>query len=136
MRGEPTNPISAEPSRPQLAIAYDATTHRSRLLVLDARNPEHDPLYTGHLRHHVPQGFHGAITSRVAIPHRFLERKGRRPPLSAVTSGKRPQNAGKAGRPRTLSRPVEKWTTCAGRKVDHPGEVAEGVSGCGRSEGA
>jgi len=51
-----------------LAVGYDADTHRSRLLVLDGTNPEREPIFTGHLRHHVPQGFHGTFTERVARP--------------------------------------------------------------------
>jgi all-trans-8'-apo-beta-carotenal 15,15'-oxygenase len=50
------------------AVAYDPIEHRSRLLVLDARDPERAPLYTGHLRHHLPQSFHGTFTRRVADP--------------------------------------------------------------------
>jgi all-trans-8'-apo-beta-carotenal 15,15'-oxygenase len=53
-----------------LAVAYDSVAHGSRLLVLDARDPEREPLYVGHLRHHVPQGFHGTFTRRVADPDR------------------------------------------------------------------
>ncbi|MBJ7332641.1 MAG: carotenoid oxygenase family protein, partial [Solirubrobacteraceae bacterium] len=49
-----------------LAVAYDGTTHRSRLLVLDAADPRRDPVFTGHLRHHVPQSFHGTFVRRVA----------------------------------------------------------------------
>ena len=51
-----------------LTVAYDPALHRSRLLVLDARDPEHDPLFVGHLRHNVPQSFHGTFTSRIAAP--------------------------------------------------------------------
>lgn len=49
-----------------LAVGYDPIEHRSRLLVLDASDLEHAPLFTGHLHHHVPQGFHGTFTKRVA----------------------------------------------------------------------
>jgi all-trans-8'-apo-beta-carotenal 15,15'-oxygenase len=51
-----------------LAVGYDPGKHRSRLLVLDASQPEREPLFTGHLRHHVPQSFHGTFTRRVARP--------------------------------------------------------------------
>lgn len=49
-----------------LAVAYDPTVHRSRLLVLDARRPDSEAVFVGHLPHHVPQGFHGTFTSRLA----------------------------------------------------------------------
>jgi all-trans-8'-apo-beta-carotenal 15,15'-oxygenase len=53
-----------------LAIAYDPATHRSRLIVLDARDPQRDPRFVAHLRHHIPLGFHGSFTSRIAQPTR------------------------------------------------------------------
>lgn len=51
-----------------LAVAYDPGEHRSRLLVLDARDLGRDPLFTGRLRHHLPQSFHGTFTPRMAAP--------------------------------------------------------------------
>lgn len=51
-----------------LAVAYAPEEHRSRMLVLDARDLGRAPLFTAHLRHHVPQSFHGTFTSRVARP--------------------------------------------------------------------
>ncbi|MGI5327974.1 carotenoid oxygenase family protein [Actinomadura nitritigenes] len=51
-----------------LTLAYDPDEHRSRLLVLDARDVESDPLAVAHLRHHIPMGFHGSFTTRVATP--------------------------------------------------------------------
>jgi all-trans-8'-apo-beta-carotenal 15,15'-oxygenase len=51
-----------------LAVAYDPAEHRSRLLVLDARDPGRAPLFIGYLSHHVPQSFHGTFTRRVARP--------------------------------------------------------------------
>jgi len=53
-----------------LCVAYDPIEHRSRLLVLDAREPENTPLFTGHLRHHIPQSFHGTFAGHVANPDR------------------------------------------------------------------
>ena len=41
-----------------------------RLVVLDARDVESDPVAVAHLRHHVPLGFHGTFTRRVAHPDR------------------------------------------------------------------
>ena len=49
-----------------LALAYDPRAHRSRLVVLDARDVEADPIAELGLRHHIPMGFHGAFTERVA----------------------------------------------------------------------
>jgi all-trans-8'-apo-beta-carotenal 15,15'-oxygenase len=49
-----------------LVVAYDPTKHRSRLIVLDAREPEREALFVAHLRHHIPLGFHGSFSSRIA----------------------------------------------------------------------
>jgi all-trans-8'-apo-beta-carotenal 15,15'-oxygenase len=51
-----------------LSVVYSAAEHRSRLVVLDARDPEAEPVAVAHLRHHVPLGFHGTFTRRVAAP--------------------------------------------------------------------
>jgi all-trans-8'-apo-beta-carotenal 15,15'-oxygenase len=53
-----------------LAVGYDSAEHRSHLVVLDAQSLEREPLYIGHLRHHLPQSFHGTFTPRVAKPDR------------------------------------------------------------------
>ena len=42
-----------------LTVEYEAALHRSRLVVLDARDPGAGPLFTAGLSHHIPQGFHG-----------------------------------------------------------------------------
>jgi all-trans-8'-apo-beta-carotenal 15,15'-oxygenase len=49
-----------------LSLVYSAHEHRSRLVVLDARDVESEPVATAHLRHHVPLGFHGTFTERIA----------------------------------------------------------------------
>lgn len=49
-----------------LTIEYVRAEHRSRLLVLDARDPARGPCYIGGLRHHLPIGLHGMFTSRIA----------------------------------------------------------------------
>jgi retinal pigment epithelial membrane protein len=49
----------------RLTVVHDPASHRSRLLILDARDPQRDPLAAAHLRHHVPQSFHGTFTTRV-----------------------------------------------------------------------
>jgi all-trans-8'-apo-beta-carotenal 15,15'-oxygenase len=51
-----------------LAMAYAPLEHRSRLIILDARDLEADPVAVAHLQHHVPSDFHGFFTSRVARP--------------------------------------------------------------------
>jgi all-trans-8'-apo-beta-carotenal 15,15'-oxygenase len=64
----PRSADAAEDDGWLLAVAYDPGAHRSRLIVLDATDPEREPLFAGHLRHHVPQSFHGTFTDRVARP--------------------------------------------------------------------
>jgi all-trans-8'-apo-beta-carotenal 15,15'-oxygenase len=49
-----------------LAVVYSTAEHRSRLVVLDARDLESEPVAVAHLRHHIPLGFHGTFTKRVA----------------------------------------------------------------------
>ncbi|WP_040795213.1 carotenoid oxygenase family protein [Nocardia higoensis] len=51
-----------------LALDHDLTENRSRLVVLDARDPERGPLASAWLEHHIPWGFHGTFTRRVAEP--------------------------------------------------------------------
>jgi all-trans-8'-apo-beta-carotenal 15,15'-oxygenase len=62
----PRSASAAEDDGWLLAVAYDSSVHRSRLLVLDATNPEGEAVFVGHLPHHIPPGFHGTFTSRVA----------------------------------------------------------------------
>jgi all-trans-8'-apo-beta-carotenal 15,15'-oxygenase len=64
----PRSADSAEDDGWLLSLVYSAAEHRSRLVVLDARDVESDPVAVAHLRHHVPLGFHGTFTSRVADP--------------------------------------------------------------------
>jgi all-trans-8'-apo-beta-carotenal 15,15'-oxygenase len=49
-----------------LALAYDGARHRSDLYILDARDVESEPLAVARLPHHVPYGFHGTFTTRIA----------------------------------------------------------------------
>ncbi len=62
----PRSPDAAEDDGWLLSLVYSASEHRSRLVVLDARDVESDPVAVAHLRHHVPLGFHGTFTTRVA----------------------------------------------------------------------
>jgi all-trans-8'-apo-beta-carotenal 15,15'-oxygenase len=62
----PRTAESAEDDGWLLSLVYSAAEHRSRLVVLDARDVESEPVAVAHLRHHVPLGFHGTFTSRVA----------------------------------------------------------------------
>jgi all-trans-8'-apo-beta-carotenal 15,15'-oxygenase len=64
----PRAPDSAEDDGWLLSVVYSASEHRSRLVVLDARDVEAEPVAVAHLRHHVPLGFHGTFTRRVADP--------------------------------------------------------------------
>ncbi len=70
--GEPIfvarSPDSGEDDGWLLTVVYSAAEHRSRLVVLDARDVEAEPVAVAHLRHHVPLGFHGTFTTRVAQP--------------------------------------------------------------------
>ena len=62
----PRGPDAAEDDGWLLSLVYSAAEHRSRLVILDARDVEAEPVAVAHLRHHVPLGFHGTFTSRVA----------------------------------------------------------------------
>jgi all-trans-8'-apo-beta-carotenal 15,15'-oxygenase len=65
----PRSPESAEDDGWLLSVVYSVAEHRSRLVVLDARDVEAEPVAVAHLRHHVPLGFHGTFTRRVATPN-------------------------------------------------------------------
>ncbi|WP_433593640.1 carotenoid oxygenase family protein [Nocardia sp. CA-145437] len=64
----PRTPDAAEDDGWLLALNHDLTENRSQLLVLDARDPEQGPLATAWLNHHIPWGFHGTFTHRLAHP--------------------------------------------------------------------
>jgi all-trans-8'-apo-beta-carotenal 15,15'-oxygenase len=66
----PSAPDSSEDDGWLLSVVYSAQEHRSRLVILDARDVESEPVAVAHLRHHVPLGFHGTFTTRVAVPDR------------------------------------------------------------------
>ncbi len=50
-----------------LVMIYDASKHRSDIVILDAENLEKEPLATLHLKHHIPYGLHGNWTNEVFI---------------------------------------------------------------------
>jgi all-trans-8'-apo-beta-carotenal 15,15'-oxygenase len=62
----PRSADAAEDDGWLLSVVYSAAEHRSRLVVVDARDLRSDPVAVAHLRHHVPLGFHGTFTQRVA----------------------------------------------------------------------
>ena len=64
----PRTPDAAEDDGWLLAVNYDAAEHRSQLVVLDAADLDRGSLAVAHLRHHIPFGFHGTFTRRVAAP--------------------------------------------------------------------
>nr|WP_318276509.1 carotenoid oxygenase family protein [Mycobacterium eburneum] len=64
----PSSPDAPEGHGWLLTIEYDRVNHRSKLVVLDAREPARGPVYVGGLRHHLPAGIHGSFTHRVATP--------------------------------------------------------------------
>ncbi len=47
-----------------LTVEYQAASHRSRLVVLDARDVAAGPVFRAQLHHHIPQGFHGNFYPR------------------------------------------------------------------------
>lgn len=55
-----------------LVLRHDLREHRSALVVLDARDLESGPLAVAHLRHHIPVGFHGTFSRRVASRDAFV----------------------------------------------------------------
>ncbi|WP_067695985.1 carotenoid oxygenase family protein [Nocardia jejuensis] len=64
----PRTPDADEDEGWLLALNHDLTENRSQLVVLDARDLESGPLATAWLRHHIPWGFHGTFTRRLARP--------------------------------------------------------------------
>lgn len=49
-----------------LVLNHDLVSHHSALVIFDARRPADGPLATAHLEHHLPIGFHGTFSRRVA----------------------------------------------------------------------
>lgn len=55
-----------------LALRHNLRSHRSALVVLDAARLDNGPVAIAHLRHHIPVGFHGTFTRRIAKPEAFV----------------------------------------------------------------
>ena len=64
----PRAPDASEDDGWLLAVNHHLTEGRSQLVVLDARDVERGPIATAWLSHHIPWGFHGTFTKRVAVP--------------------------------------------------------------------
>ena len=47
-----------------LTMVYDASYHRSKIVILDAQDLNREPVTQLHLQHHVPYGLHGTFLSR------------------------------------------------------------------------
>ncbi len=62
----PRSPTAPEGDGWLLTVGYHGPSHRSRLMVFDARRLSDGPLAEAWLPFHVPVTFHGAFTSRVA----------------------------------------------------------------------
>ena len=52
-----------------LVLVYDATHHRSDVVILDARDLNQGPIARLHLLHHVPYGLHGNFTPELFAPN-------------------------------------------------------------------
>ncbi len=50
-----------------LTLVYDASHHRSDLVILDGQNLQGDAIATLHLKHHVPYGLHGNWTNECFV---------------------------------------------------------------------
>ncbi|MFD0362769.1 carotenoid oxygenase family protein [Nocardia sp. GCM10030253] len=62
----PRSPDAAEDDGWLLFLNHALVENRSQLVILDARDLERGPLATAWLEHHVPWGFHGTFTRRIA----------------------------------------------------------------------
>jgi all-trans-8'-apo-beta-carotenal 15,15'-oxygenase len=62
----PRSRTAAEDDGWLLVLNHDLRSHRSQLVIFDARTIEDGPLATAHLEHHLPIGFHGTFSRRIA----------------------------------------------------------------------
>lgn len=51
-----------------IALVYNAATHKSDVVILDACNLNKEPIARLHLKHHVPYGLHGSFTPKSFAP--------------------------------------------------------------------
>ncbi|WP_017314235.1 carotenoid oxygenase family protein [Mastigocladopsis repens] len=51
-----------------VALVYDSESHRSDVVILDARDLNKGPIARLHLKHHIPYGLHGNFASEVFVP--------------------------------------------------------------------
>jgi all-trans-8'-apo-beta-carotenal 15,15'-oxygenase len=54
-----------------LLLMYDATHHRSDVVILDARDLNREPVARLHLKHHIPYGLHGSFTPEYFGPNKI-----------------------------------------------------------------
>lgn len=52
-----------------LTLVYDASHHRSDVVILDARDLNKGALARLHLQHHIPYGLHGSFTPQAFVPN-------------------------------------------------------------------
>lgn len=64
----PRSRTAAEDDGWLLVLNHDLVSHRSQLAIFDAREITDGPVATAHLEHHLPIGFHGTFTRKVALP--------------------------------------------------------------------
>ncbi len=60
--------VSQEDEGWVLSLSYDASQHRSRLVILDAQNFPQGAIACLNLKHHIPYGLHGSWTERLFSP--------------------------------------------------------------------
>ncbi|MGB8404958.1 MAG: carotenoid oxygenase family protein [Mycobacterium sp.] len=62
----PRSDTAAEDDGWLLVLNHDLPSHRSQLVIFDARTIADGPLASAHLEHHLPIGFHGTFSRKVA----------------------------------------------------------------------
>jgi all-trans-8'-apo-beta-carotenal 15,15'-oxygenase len=62
----PRTPTAGEDEGWLLLVNHKLAEHRSQLVILDAQDLDRGPVATAWLSHHIPWGFHGTFTRRVA----------------------------------------------------------------------
>jgi all-trans-8'-apo-beta-carotenal 15,15'-oxygenase len=64
----PRTPTAGEDQGWLLLLNHQLAEHRSQLVILDAQDLGSGPLASAWLNHHIPWGFHGTFTRRIAKP--------------------------------------------------------------------